>query len=104
MRIKGGPAQLAALPIAPILLLPLILPLFVILFPLWGLALGVLGLALLVTRGLDRLVPARDGHPRDRVSAPVHRAFRWVLTFGGLADRDAAQHAAPVDAHGHRTG
>ena len=57
---------------------------FVVVFPLWGLGLGVLGLLLLIMRGLDRVTGgAVAGGTRQ-----VYRAFRWVLTFGGFVRLD----------------
>jgi hypothetical protein len=72
--------HLTLLPIAPLILLPFALIFFVIVFPFWGIALGVLGLALLIVRGLN--VIARGS--LDGAVASVHRGFRWVLTFGGF--------------------
>lgn len=72
--------HLSLLPIAPLILLPFALVFFVIVFPFWGIGLGVLGLLLLIFRGLNQLFRgALDG-----AVASVHRAFRWVLTFGGF--------------------
>lgn len=73
----------AAVPIIPILLLPFILVFFVVIFPLWGISLGVLGLVLLLLRGLSK---ATNG-ALDGPAAAVHRAFRWVLTFAGFTER-----------------
>jgi hypothetical protein len=72
--------HLSLLPIAPLILLPFALVFFVIVFPFWGIALGVLGLLLLILRGLNVIT-------RGALSVPVGgvgRAFRWVLTFGGF--------------------
>ena len=46
---------LGLLPIVPILLLPFIFVFFVIVFPLWGVTLAVLGTLLLLIRGVDWL-------------------------------------------------
>jgi hypothetical protein len=73
-------AQLSLLPIAPLILLPFALVFFVVVFPIWGVALGLLGLVLLILRGLNFV--ARGA--LSEVVARVHRAFRWVLTFGGF--------------------
>ena len=72
--------HLSLLPIAPLILLPFALIFFVIVFPFWGVALGILGLTLLILRGLNQ---ATSGSLEGAVSS-VHRAFRWVLTFGGF--------------------
>lgn len=77
--------QLGLVPIVPILLLPFILIFFVIVFPLWGIALGVLGLLLLILRGLDWLTGLIGVHPLHAPAEAIGRAFHWVLTFGGLA-------------------
>ena len=73
-------AHLTLLPIAPLILLPFALVFFVLVFPLWALALGVLGLALVILRLLNQLTRGAVAGP----ATSVHRAFRWVLTFGGF--------------------
>jgi hypothetical protein len=89
--------QLGLVPIVPILLLPFILIFFVIVFPIWGVALGVLGLLLLIARGLDRLASLAGVHAMASVAEAIGRAFHWVLTFGGLAKRVGVgvEHASP---------
>jgi hypothetical protein len=72
------------LPIIPLLLLPFALVFFVIVFPIWGVALGVLGLLLLILRGADAIARSMGGSLEGAVSG-VRKVFRWVLTFGGLA-------------------
>jgi hypothetical protein len=72
--------HLSLLPIAPLILLPFALIFFVFVFPFWGIALGLLGLLLLILRGLNSVT----GGSLERPTAAVHRAFRWVLTFGGF--------------------
>jgi hypothetical protein len=74
-------------PIVPILLLPFILIFFVIVFPIWGLALGVLGFFLIVVRGLNALVKALGSDALEGATTGMEKAFRWVLTFGGFAAR-----------------
>jgi hypothetical protein len=69
------------LPIVPLLLLPFALVFFVIVFPIWGVALGILGLLLLIVRGMNAIT----GGALAGAVTGVHKAFRWVLTFGGLA-------------------
>jgi hypothetical protein len=78
---------MSLVPIVPILLLPFILVFFVIVFPLWAVALGVLGLLLLIVRGLNSLAKRAGSQALESTAASMHRAFRWVLTFGGLAER-----------------
>jgi len=68
------------LPIAPIILLPFALIFFVIVFPIWGVALGVLGLFLIILKGLNAVT---RGALTGAVNK-VHSVFRWVLTFGGF--------------------
>jgi hypothetical protein len=75
------------IPIAPILLLPVILVVFVIVFPLWVIALGVVGLILVIVKGLDKLAQLAGVHALSPPAVAIHRAFRWVLTFGGLAEK-----------------
>jgi hypothetical protein len=65
------------LPVAPLLLLPFALIFFVAVFPVWLVAMIVLGLA----RAALRLVIRRPDHPA-RVA--LDRAFSWVKSFGGL--------------------
>jgi hypothetical protein len=67
----------ALLPVAPLLLLPFIIIFFIAIFPLWLVAMIVLG----GVRGIVRLMFREGGHP---ARAGVEKAFRWVLTFGGL--------------------
>jgi len=83
-------ASMSLLPIAPIIFLPFILVFFVIIFPIWGAALGVLGLTLLVMRGLGWLAHLAGVTALDAPTEGVRRALRWVLTFGGFTDRAAA--------------
>lgn len=83
--VVAAAAHLTLLPIAPIILLPFILIFFVVVFPIWGVALGVLGLVLLITRGIDKLVGLTG--TKSGISAPIYKAFRWVLTFGGFTEK-----------------
>jgi hypothetical protein len=89
---------LGLLPVVPILLLPFILIVFVIVFPLWIVALGVVGLILVIVVGADKLARAMNIHSLAPAARGIRIAFRWVLTFGGLArsqaERDA--HATEV--------
>lgn len=78
---------LGLLPIVPILLLPFIIIIFVIVFPLWVVGLAVVGLVLVLVRGLDWLARSVGFHALEPVATGVNTAFRWVLTFGGLANR-----------------
>ena len=73
-------AHLSLLPIAPLILLPFALVFFVVIFPFWGIALGLLGLVLVIMRGLNKLANGAMDGPADS----VYQAFRWVLTFGGF--------------------
>ena len=80
-------AQIALLPIAPIVLMPFIIIFFIIVFPVWLVAIAVLGALMWITRGIDaalRAMNATDGRP---TSAPVSNAFHWTLSWGGLAQR-----------------
>jgi len=69
-----------ALPVAPILLLPFIIVFFIVVFPLWIVAVAVLGVLMWVARGVDALL-------KTKVSGPVSSAFHWTLSWGGLAER-----------------
>jgi hypothetical protein len=77
----------AAVPIIPILLLPFILVFFVVVFPIWMLSLAALGMVLLLLRGAAWLTHRGRPGPFDGPTTVVHRAFRWVLTFGGFTER-----------------
>lgn len=90
-------AGMGLLPIAPILLLPFIIVFFVIVFPIWGISLGVVGLLLLIVRALDAIARAAGIEAFKPAVAAVSRAFRWVLTFAGFTDRFSrdAQSAGP---------
>ena len=83
----------AGVPIIPILLLPFILVFFVVVFPLWGVSLGVLWLLASIARGLAKLANLAGVEAFDGLAPSLQRAFRWVLTFGGFTERgkDAAQ-------------
>lgn len=90
-------AAATLLPIAPILLLPFILVFFVVVFPLWLVSLGVLGLLLVLLRGLAKLGELAGTSALNAAAKGVHRAFRWVLTFGGLAKSvEPADDSRPV--------
>jgi hypothetical protein len=78
-------------PIVPILLLPFVLIFFIVIFPLWGVSLGVLGLLLLVARGLDWTLKKVGIDVFAGVVAGLRRALRWVLTFGGFTERGKAR-------------
>ena len=72
-------AAATLLPIAPLFLLPFILVFFIAVFPIWLVAMMILG----AVRWLARLMSAN--HPATR---GIERAFRWVMTFGGLIHID----------------
>jgi hypothetical protein len=74
-------------PLIPILLLPFVLIFFIVIFPLWAVALGVLGLSLLIVRGLDAALKAMGVRALDGAVVGLRRALRWVLTFGGFTER-----------------
>lgn len=74
-------------PLIPILLLPFALIFFIVIFPLWGVSLGVLGLLLLIARGLDAAFKKVGIGALGGVVAGLRRALRWVLTFGGFTER-----------------
>ena len=78
---------MSLLPIVPILLLPFILIFFVVVFPLWGVALGVLGLMLLMIQGMNWIAVRAGSRALEGDVVEVRKVFRWVLTFGGLAEK-----------------
>jgi hypothetical protein len=80
MIVAAAAMHMTLLPIAPLILLPFALVFFVIVFPFWGAALGILGLILLILRGLNSITGGSLEGPANAIS----RAFRWVLTFGGF--------------------
>ena len=65
------------LPIAPIFLLPFIIVFFIAVFPVWLVAMIVLG----AVRSLTRLAIRRADHPARQ---GIEKAFHWVKTFGGF--------------------
>lgn len=75
--------QLALIPIAPLLLLPFLLVLFVVLFPLWLAAIAVLGVVYGVVWVVERALGLAGVAP-GWGTRPVWRALDWVLTFGGF--------------------
>ena len=83
-------ALASLLPIIPILLLPFILVFFVVIVPIWAVALGVVGLVFVIVRGASLLANRIGSHALDAPAAGVYRAFRWVLTFGGFTERGKA--------------
>ena len=86
-------AQIALLPIAPILLLPFIIVFFIVVFPLWLVAMAVLGILFGITKGIDAALGAMN---KDvRISGPISNAFHWTLSWGGIANR--RDRPAPID-------
>jgi hypothetical protein len=75
------------LPIAPILLLPFIIVFFVVVFPIWGVSLGVVGLVLLILRALDAIGRAAGVNVFAPAVEKTGRALHWILTFGGFTER-----------------
>lgn len=75
---------MALLPVAPILLMPFIVLFFIIVFPLWLVAVAVLGILLGLARGVDAGLKLLGAGP---ISGPVSNAFHWTLSWGGLAQR-----------------
>ena len=69
------------LPIVPLLLLPFAIVFFVVVFPIWAVAVALLWLAMMAVRGINKL--AKGG--LASADASMTKAFRWVLTFGGIA-------------------
>lgn len=84
---------LGLVPIVPILLLPFIIIIFVIVFPLWLVALAVVGLMFVIVVGADKLARAMNIHFLEAPARAIRIAFRWVLTFGGLAKSEAEREA-----------
>ncbi len=84
---------LGLLPIVPILLLPFIIIIFVIVFPLWLVALGVVGLFYVIVVGADKLALAMNIRFLSPAARAIRVAFRWVLTFGGIARSQAEREA-----------
>lgn len=78
-------AQIALLPIAPILLMPFILLFFIIVFPVWLVAMAVLGILLGITKSIDAALGAMNA--QSRISGPISNAFHWTLSWGGIANR-----------------
>lgn len=76
---------MALLPVAPILLLPFIAVFFVVVFPLWLVAVAVLGIVFGIAMGIDATLKAMGVNAR--VSGPISNAFHWTLSWGGLAQR-----------------
>lgn len=74
-------------PVVPLLLLPFVLIFFIVIFPLWGLSLGVLGLLLLILRGLNWILSRVGVTALEGAVTGIRRALRWVLTFGGFTER-----------------
>ena len=82
-----APLHMGLLPIVPMLLLPFVLVFFILVFPLWGAALAVLGLVFLLMRGIEALFGAMGKAPTNPPSAAIYKGLRWVLTFGGFTEK-----------------
>lgn len=76
----------AAVPIIPILLLPFAIVFFVLVFPIWLVSAGLLGLVVLVVRGIAAVVHRVKPGALDTPLAATKKAQRWVWTFGGYLD------------------
>ena len=70
------------LPVAPILLLPFIVIFFIAVFPVWLVAMIVLGSVRAVTHVVAR-------NPENPARRRIDRAFHWVKSFGGLIHCEA---------------
>lgn len=80
-------AQIALLPVAPLLLMPFILLFFILVFPLWLVGVAVLGILLGASRGIEMLLRAVGAGIEKPLSGPIGNAFHWTLSWGGLAQR-----------------
>lgn len=89
---------LGLVPVVPLLLLPFIFIVFVIVFPLWVVGLAVVGLLLVVVMAADKLARAMNMHFLEAPARAIRVAFRWVLTFGGLAKSQAEREAQAASA------
>ena len=69
------------LPIVPLLLLPFAIVFFVVVFPFWAVGVALLWLIMQAVRGMNRLAKGS----MSGAEASITKAFRWVLTFGGIA-------------------
>ena len=76
--------MIALVPIVPILLAPLIIVVFVILLPIWFVAIVVLGVLYGLAWPIDKLLAATGASRDAPLTTPLMRALRWVITFGGL--------------------
>ena len=84
---------LGLVPVVPLLLLPFIFIVFVIVFPLWVVGLAVVGLLLVIVVGADKIARTMNMHFLEAPARAIRIAFRWVLTFGGLAKSQAEREA-----------
>ena len=76
---------MALIPIIPILLAPVIIVVFIVLMPVWFATLVVLGILWVIAWPIDKLIGVAGGPHDAPLTTALHRALRWVLTFGGLA-------------------
>jgi hypothetical protein len=81
-----GNVHVSLIPIVPILLAPLIIVVFVVLMPVWFAVLAVLGIVWAIAWPIDKIIGASGGRQDMPLTSAIRRAFRWVLTFGGLAE------------------
>ena len=68
MIVAAAAMHLTLLPIAPLILLPFALIFFVVVFPFWGVALGILGLVLLILRGINAIARIAGWSRQQRLS------------------------------------
>lgn len=101
--VPAATMQLTLVPIAPIVLLPFILVIFVIFAPLWGAALLVIAVLRAIFWPIEKVLAALHAPGAGEASDALARASRWVSTLGGLTERytagrrNAAAAAAAAD-------
>ena len=81
-------AATTLLPIAPLLLMPFIIIFFIVVFPIWLVAIMILG----AVRGIARLISRTSN-----ATLSIEKAFRWVLSYGGLIELGDKSAAAPAE-------
>jgi hypothetical protein len=87
---QAAAAQLTLVPVAPIILLPFILVIFVVFAPVWGAALLVLAVLRAIFWPIEKVLAALHVPGAGEGGEALARASRWVSTLGGLTERYAA--------------
>ena len=74
-------------PVVPIIFAPLLILVFAIVFPIWVVALAIVGLLRLIVWPFEILGRKQNIHFLVVIGDAMHKAWRWTFTFGGIAEK-----------------